>query len=117
MNLKSDLATVLLKVPDIAPLAAQLGLVTDASKEFLRFQLANTLLFDRKQRDYGSKNISAFGFFGVVVRMNDKFERVKNLFIKKRKAAVNESVQDSLRDAAVYGVIALMLDMERWPNE
>ena len=119
MTLKHDLESVgtAWKQNELDAIAERLGLVTLAGKEFLRFQLANTLQFDRKQHDYGSKNISAFGLFGVVVRMNDKFERVKNLFLKKRRAKVNESIQDNLRDVSVYGVIALMLDQGRWPNE
>lgn len=98
-------------------LVEDLGLKTEAAKEFLKIALENTLLMDGKQSDYGSKNISSFGTFGVVVRMNDKFERIKNLFNKKKRRAVNESIHDSFRDISNYAIIALMLEKGLWPNE
>ena len=95
-----------------------LGLRTTAAKEYLRIVLANSILMDRKQLDYGPKNISGFGTFGVLVRMNDKFERIKHLYNKgKRRKAENESIEDTMRDIANYAVIALMLELGRWPNE
>lgn len=101
----------------LSELADQLGLKTSAGRIFLRIALENTLLMDGKQQDYGSKNISSFGTFGVVVRMNDKFERIKNLFKTKRKRAVNESIRDTFRDVSNYANIALMLEAKEWPNE
>lgn len=95
-----------------------LGLKTAASKEFIRVALANAILMDEKQQDYGPGNIAGFGTFGVLVRMNDKVERLKNLFGKGRKRrAINESIEDTLRDIGNYAVIALQLELERWPNE
>lgn len=93
------------------------GIETVAGKEFLRIALDNVVLMDKKQRDYGSKNISGYGMFGVVVRMSDKFERIKNLFNNRRKKATNESIRDSLRDISNYAIIALMLDTGKWPKE
>ncbi len=98
-------------------LASQLKITTAAGKTFLAIALQNAILMDRKQQDYGSKNISSFGTFGVVVRMNDKFERIKNLFRNKRKRAVNESIRDTFRDVSNYAIIALMLETNSWPNE
>ncbi len=97
-------------------IADSLGLKTNEAREFLTIALENALLMDKKQQDYGSKNISSFGTFGVVVRMNDKFERIKNLFNNKRKRAVNESIHDSFRDISNYAIIALMLEQGKWPN-
>ena len=56
-----------------------LGIKTFAGKEALRVAIENTQLLDRKQVDYGPNNITAFGLFGCVVRLNDKVERFKNL--------------------------------------
>jgi hypothetical protein len=98
-------------------IADSLGIKTSAGREFLQIALENALLMDRKQQDYGSKNISSFGVFGVVVRMNDKFERIKNLFNNRRKRAVNESIRDSFRDVSNYAIIALILEMGKWPEK
>lgn len=99
-------------------LEKQLGVKTPAAKAFMKIALANALLMDRKQLDYGPRNISGFGTFGVLVRMNDKMERLKTLFgTGKRKAAKNESIADSLRDISNYAIIALLIELDRWPNE
>ncbi len=65
-------------------------------------------LMFRKQHDYGPGNILAFGEFGILVRLNDKLERLKNLY-KKGVEPANESVEDTWADAANYAIIALML--------
>ena len=62
-----------------------------------------------KQRDYGHGNILAFGTTGILVRMSDKMERMKNLH-KKQQEAANEPMLDSLTDMAGYAILALMLD-------
>jgi hypothetical protein len=113
-TLKQDLETV----ETLAIWWADLPLKTKAAQEFLRLALANAILMDRKQQDYGPGNIAAFGTFGVTVRMNDKMERLKTLFNKgRRKRAINESIIDTFRDISNYAIIALMLELERWPNE
>ena len=61
-----------------------------------------------KQRDYGYSNITDFGEFGVLVRLNDKVCRLKNLLTKNREPK-NESINDSWVDTANYAIIALML--------
>lgn len=105
------------KPSSFTTLCDQLGLQTAAGRIFLRIALENTLLMDGKQVDYGSKNISGFGTYGVVVRMSDKMERIKNLFGKKRRRAVNESILDSFRDISNYANIAIMTETKSWPNE
>jgi len=95
-----------------------LQIKTIAGREALRITLENIKLLDQKQLDYGSRNISGFGIFGVVVRMNDKFERIKNLFNSgRRRRAANESIRDSFKDIANYAVIAEMLETGKWPQE
>lgn len=64
-------------------------------------------LMINKQRDYGHSNITDFGEYGVLVRLNDKVCRLKNLLGKKEPK--NESIDDSWMDIANYSIIALML--------
>ena len=90
-----------------------LGLTEEISKEFIKIALSDIRLFDRKQRDYGSRNISDFGEHGVLVRANDKIARLKNL---QGKPASNEAVEDSWADLSVYGVIARMCRAGTWPG-
>ena len=75
-------------------------------------------LHDKKQEDYGSdrdpfanvrssEDFGVPGWVGALVRGNDKVSRLKS-FIRKGTLR-NESVEDSLRDLAVYAVISLVL--------
>ena len=94
-----------------------IGLKTQTGLNALKVALENIVLFDLKQRDYGPANITGFGLFGVVVRMNDKFERLKHLFNKgRRRRAINESIRDTFRDISNYGIIAQLLDSDQWPE-
>jgi len=76
----------------------------------------NFALFMRKHMDYGPRNISDFGELGVLVRLNDKVQRLRNLLLNKKEPE-NEAVYDSWRDIANYGLIGQLLNMEVWPNE
>lgn len=61
-----------------------------------------------KQHDYGKSNILDFGELGVIVRVNDKIARLKNLN-SKGIIPKNESVDDTWLDIAGYAIIAMML--------
>ncbi len=70
-----------------------------------------------KNQDYAKvedalSNFRDFGRFGVVVRMNDKMERIKNL-VKKDPHIQGETIADSFRDLANYAVIAIILGEEK----
>jgi len=78
-------------------------------------ELGNLLI--SKQRDYGPGNINnAYGgpMNGLLVRMGDKFERLKNLFAFKQSPE-HEPIEDSFKDMANYAIIALMIQRGKWP--
>jgi len=77
--------------------------------------LEDIQLFDRKQHDYGSGNIAKFGEFGVLVRTNDKLERLINLN-KRGDSPANESVMDTWQDLSVYGAIARVVKQDQWKS-
>lgn len=75
-------------------------------------------LHNKKNHDYAQdadplsnfRKCEAFGvpaFKGVLVRLSDKFSRVEQLTSGKQPK--NESLRDSLVDAAVYSLIAVLL--------
>jgi len=73
-----------------------------------------------KQVDYGPDNINnapGGAMNGILVRMSDKMERLKNLTYNSDGSEPNhESVEDSLLDIANYAVIALMVRRGVWPK-
>lgn len=79
-------------------------------------------LFDKKQKDYGTKNIDKFGVLGVLVRVSDKVERLINLHkisekTKIGKIEANEPVFDSWTDITIYGAIARVVSKGKWSKE
>ena len=73
-----------------------------------------------KQLDYGPGNINnAHGgpINGLLVRIGDKFERLKNLMKKDGIKPQHESIEDSFKDLANYGVIGLMVQRGVWPKQ
>lgn len=79
-------------------------------------EIGNLLI--TKQSDYGPGNVNnAFGgpINGLLVRIGDKFERLKNLF-KNKELPKHESIEDSFKDMANYAVIALMVQRGTWPK-
>ena len=92
-------------------LAICLGMTEPMTIEFIKEVLKDIVLFDKKQHDYGSQNISDFGEFGILVRVNDKIARLKNL---QGKEAKNESIEDAWQDLSVYGVIARLVRKDVW---
>jgi hypothetical protein len=79
-------------------------------------ELGNLLI--SKQRDYGPGNINnAYGgpINGLMVRMGDKFERLKNL-LASGHTPQHESIEDSFKDLANYCIIAMMVTRGKWPE-
>lgn len=82
-------------------------------------------LHDLKQKDYGRdsdpfanvRGTSEWGipaWVGAMVRATDKVKRLQSLI--QNGSLKNESAEDSLRDLAVYAIIALVLFEEENAN-
>jgi len=80
---------------------------------FARQTVDNAVVFASKQHDYGPGNIASFGEVGVLVRVNDKIARLRNLMGKQAK---HEAVGDSWLDVANYGTIAQVVRAGKWPG-
>ncbi len=87
----------------------------DIILDFFNYQIDALEVFIHKQYDYGPMNIAYFGNIGVLVRLNDKIERLKNLILNNKEVN-NESIYDTWLDIANYGLIGLMCEEKLWPN-
>lgn len=68
-------------------------------------------LYENKNKDYGDsfgKSIKEHGYVAGIVRMEDKFNRLKNLLLSFEEPNF-ESISDTLTDLANY---AIMMRME-----
>jgi hypothetical protein len=74
-------------------------------------------LWKTKQHDYGPRNVADFGEFGLLVRANDKFCRLKNLIKPGATNAVKgETRKDSWMDLMGYAINALVVLKGLWPG-
>lgn len=62
-------------------------------------------------READELGVSAFR--GCLVRMSDKYVRVKNLLKDPRNEKVGESLEDTLKDLSAYALIAVCLLREQ----
>ena len=97
----------------------------ETAKEFQRIQFEQYLTFCKKQMDYGPSNISMGTGVGdklnvklattaLVVRINDKIQRLLNLVVNNDREAQNEPVEDAFKDLSVYGIIAQIVKNGKW---
>ena len=67
-------------------------------------------LHERKNKDYGGafdKSMNKFGVVSLLIRLNDKFERLESLFKNGKAEVTDESFEDTLRDIACYAIMGL----------
>lgn len=65
-------------------------------------------LFIKKNEDYGD-SFTTYNFIGVLVRLQDKVNRLENLINKDEKNIKYESIEDSMIDSINYCILGLML--------
>jgi hypothetical protein len=97
----------------------------ETAKEFQKIQYEQWATFCKKQMDYGPQNISMGTGVGeavnvklattaLVVRINDKVQRLLNLVVTNDRKAQNEPVEDAFKDLSVYGIIAQIVKNGKW---
>ena len=97
----------------------------ETAKEFQRLQFEQWALFCKKQMDYGPSNISMgtsldtddekrLSLVGLIVRINDKVQRLLNLMVKNNREAQNEPTTDAFADLSCYCIIAQIVQNDKW---
>ena len=97
----------------------------ETAAEFHKIQFEQWSTFCKKQMDYGPSNIAMgtalktkedrrLSLIGLIVRINDKVQRLMNLVVKHNRDAQNEPVMDAFKDLSVYGIIAQIVQNGKW---
>tara|TARA_Y100000310_G_C20251423_1_gene609279 strand:+ start:62 stop:487 length:426 start_codon:yes stop_codon:yes gene_type:complete len=109
----------------LAPVEYCEKLYPEMMTEFKRLQKEDYETFCKKQMDYGPGNISLgttliteeekkMSLTGLIIRMNDKVQRLLNLVIKTGRNPQNESITDAFGDLSVYGIISRVVSSSKW---
>lgn len=69
-------------------------------------------LLKEKNRNYGDNNVTKMGKLGILARIEEKIERLKNMI--ENKIEDKESKEDSWKDIAGFGIIGVMLERSKW---
>ena len=97
----------------------------ETAKAFQEIQYEQWETFCKKQMDYGPSNISMgtqlktdsekrLSLVGLIVRINDKVQRLLNLMVRNNREAQNEPSIDAFKDLACYGIIAQIVQNGKW---
>lgn len=80
----------------------------DRIEQMQKIQSEGLELFQRKNNDYGDA-FAKYGFIGVLIRLEDKIQRVLSISRNGISLVNDESLRDTLLDLHNYSAMALML--------
>tara|TARA_X000000950_G_C13905838_1_gene656797 strand:+ start:66 stop:335 length:270 start_codon:yes stop_codon:yes gene_type:complete len=80
----------------------------DRVKQMKTIQEKCLEVFKKKNHDYGDA-FARYGTIGVLMRMEDKLQRLRSIDKKKVQLVNDESLRDTLLDLHNYAAMALML--------
>jgi len=115
----------LVKIDSTSPMFTFESTYPVIAKEFKKIQEEQYKLFAKKMLDYGLGNVNLGGnmdnaedkkysILGIQIRLNDKINRLKNLLKNNINYVKNESIEDTFIDISNYGIIALLLQRDKW---
>ena len=97
----------------------------ETCNEFKRLQKEQYETFCKKQYDYGQHNITLgmdlsdpdnchLSITAIIIRINDKIQRLFNLVLRRKAKAQNEPIEDAFKDISVYSIIAQIVSNGKW---
>jgi len=102
----------------IALIANQLELTNDFSKKFIREALNSIIKFDKKHTEKGFGEFQKFGAFGVVVRIDEKYqELLENYKNGNTSQFPKEILEKDWEDIAVYALMGKLIEEGEWKND
>ena len=81
-------------------------------EQFEKIQKEGLELFKKKNADYGDSFI-VYGLIGILIRLQDKINRLVTITNANVSLVKNESLRDTLLDLQNYSTLALMMFDEK----
>lgn len=74
-------------------------------------EITNEILsiLNEKHKKYGSKNLEEYGLLGIIIRMNDKIQRLENQLILEDYDKQKQIIKDQLIDLQGYSINGLRI--------
>ena len=100
----------------------------ETCKEFKQIQKEQYETFCKKQYDYGQHNITLgmdlsipdnahLSITAIIIRINDKVQRLFNLVLRRKVKAQNEPIEDSLLDLKNYTSIQGFISVRNYSTD
>ena len=98
---------------------------SELTTEYKKIMMEQYIMFCKKHRNYGTGNINVgtnletnndvkLAFTGLLFRLNDKIQRLRQLVVNGEPDTVGESVQDTFQDMSIYGIIAQLVQQKKF---
>lgn len=87
--------------------------LTEIDLKIYNLTLEIAKLLVKKNRIYGKNNLLRLGIIGILLRLEDKLARIKNIIKKDQHDYLDyEAIEDALKDIAGYSINTLRLIRE-----
>lgn len=102
------------------------GCIVRMSDKLERLNSLTGIKFSPEQRElfkqfrnhvkFIEENEHTLSIVSILSDLNGFMNKLRSLFLRRRKRALNESIIDSFRDGANYNQIAMMIERGQWPG-
>lgn len=82
-------------------------------EEYQNIQREILELSKRKNHDYGCDSLTTFGNFGILIRLSDKFDRLKSFYQNQELRVTDEKLEDTLKDIVNYSIYMIMQERKK----
>ena len=97
----------------------------ELTQEYKKIMMEQYIIFCKKHRNYGTGNVNVgtnletdadvkLSLTGLLFRMNDKINTLKQLIVLGEPDTVGESAKDTFQDLSVYGIIAQIVQQKKF---
>jgi len=95
-------------------ISKQLDLHSGMSLKFIRESLMSIKKFDDKHTEKGLAGYTDFGPVGVMVKMAEKYNLLKEHYIVSDEDLTDEKVEELWQDVSVYSLMGKLVESGDW---
>lgn len=95
-------------------ISKQLNLESGMSLKFIRESLMSIKRFDEKHTEKGLAGYTDFGPVGVMVKMAEKYNLLKEHYVVSDEELSDEKLEELWQDVSVYALMGKMVESGDW---
>lgn len=95
-------------------ISKQLDLESGMSLKFIRESLMSIKKFDQKHTEKGLSGYTEFGPVGVMVKMSEKYNLLKEHYIVSDEELSDDKIEELWQDVSVYALMGRLVENGDW---